>query len=139
MPKESNPAIDKPVVTNKRKKAKRSVPNGQIHVRANSNNTLICVTDSKGNVIASSSAGACGFKGSKKATAYAAQVASEKVLSLAKTSFGLQQVEVFINGIGLGRESAVRTASSLGLDVLSISDITGIPHGGVRPKKSRRV
>lgn len=125
--------------TVKRKKTKRSVPTGQVHVQATFNNTIITITDKTGAVLAASSAGACGFRGSKKGTAYAAQIASEKAANLARQSYGLSKVEVFVKGTGLGRESAVRALQSADIMVESIKDVTGVPHGGVRPKKARRV
>ncbi len=125
--------------TPKRKKVKRSVPSGQVHIYASFNNTIITFTDAQGGALAASSAGACGFRGSKKGTAYAAQVATEKAGQLAKQTYGLSKVEVFVKGIGLGRDSAVRTISTLGMQVESIRDITGVAHGGVRPRKARRI
>lgn len=122
----------------KRKKSKRSVPYGQLHVLATFNNTIVTFTDPKGGVLTYSSAGACGFRGSKKGTAYAAQVATEKAGAAAKQAHGLSKVDVFIKGVGLGREAAVRTLPGLDIRVESISDVTGVPHGGVRPKKARR-
>lgn len=121
-----------------KKKARRSVPAGQLHVLATFNNTLIAFTDTKGNVLAQSSAGACGFKGSKKGTAYAAQVASEKAAEVAKSQYGLTKVDVFVKGVGLGRDAAVRTLQNYNISVESIKDVTGIPHGGTRPPKARR-
>ncbi|MCB9821751.1 30S ribosomal protein S11 [Candidatus Nomurabacteria bacterium] len=123
--------------TVKKKKAKRIVPKGQLHIKATFNNTIVTVTDNKGEVIASSSAGACGFRGSKKGTAYAAQVASEKVLTTVKQTNSLNVVDVYINGIGQGRDAAIRAAMTIGIDVESITDKTGVPHGGVRPRKVR--
>src|SRR5688500_3859605 len=123
----------------KKKKAKRSVPAGQMHVLATFNNTIVTFTDSKGGALTNSSAGACGFRGSKKGTAYAAQVATERAGSAARQTFGLSKVDVFVKGIGLGREAAVRALTSLDIHVDSITDVTGVPHGGVRPKKARRV
>lgn len=123
----------------KKKKAKRSVPHGQMHVFASFNNTIITFTDRQGGKLTASSAGACGFRGSKKGTAYAAQVATEKAGTSAKQLHGLSKVNVFIKGIGLGREAAVRSLSGLDIQVESITDVTGVPHGGVRPKKARRV
>ena len=130
---------DKPKATPKRKKSKRSVPYGQMHVFASFNNTIITFTDSKGGALTYSSAGACGFRGSKKGTAYAAQVATEKAGSAAKQQHGLSIVDIFIKGVGLGREAAVRSLSGLDIRAESITDVTGVPHGGVRPKKARRV
>jgi small subunit ribosomal protein S11 len=123
----------------KKKKAKRSVPLGQVHVLATFNNTIVTVTDPNGGALTNSSAGACGFRGSKKGTAYAAQVAAEKAIEDAKQRFGLSKVSVFIKGIGLGRDAAVRALMSANIAVESIQDVTGVPHGGVRPKKARRV
>lgn len=123
----------------KRKKSKRSVPAGQMHVLATFNNTIVTFTDSKGGVLTYSSAGACGFRGSKKGTAYAAQVATEKAGHLVKQQHGLSKVDVFVKGIGLGREAAVRALVNLDIFVDSIQDVTGMPHGGVRPPKARRV
>ena len=97
------------------------------------------ITDKKGEVIATASAGACGFRGSKKGTAYAAQVAGEKALTTAKQNNSLHSVDVYLNGIGQGRDAAIRATSTVGIDVESITDKTGVPHGGVRPRKARKV
>lgn len=134
---ENNKATVAPTV--KKKKLKRTVSHGQVHVFASFNNTIISFTDSKGGLLTASSAGACGFRGSKKGTAYAAQVACEKAGNAAKQQYGFSKADVYVKGIGLGRESAVRTLNTLGIAVDSIKDVTGIPHGGVRPKKARRV
>src|SRR5580700_10490385 len=128
---------DKP--TPKRKKAKRTVASGQVHVQATFNNTIISFTDPKGNVLTTSSAGACGFRGSKKGTAYAAQVAAERAAQAAKQQFGFSRADVLVKGIGLGRDAAVRVLASLDIGVESIKDVTGVPHGGVRPSKARRI
>ena len=130
---------DAPAAAPKRKKSKRSVPAGQVHILATFNNTIITVTDTKGGALTYSSAGACGFRGSKKGTAYAAQVAAEKALSEAKQAHGLTKADVFVKGIGLGRDSAIRAMASVGVALDTIYDVTGVPHGGVRPKKARRV
>lgn len=124
--------------TTKSKKQRRSVPTGQLHIQATFNNTIITFADSKGNVLAASSAGACGFRGSKKGTAYAAQVAAEKAAEAAKAGYGLRTVDVFVKGVGLGRDSAIRALSNFDITVESIKDVTGVPHGGVRPRKARR-
>lgn len=124
--------------TSSRKKQRRSVPAGQLHIQATFNNTIVSFTDKKGNVIAASSAGACGFRGSKKGTAYAAQVASEKAAEIANTQYGLKNVDVYVKGVGLGRDAAVRAVGGYGISVDSITDVTGVPHGGVRPKGARR-
>jgi small subunit ribosomal protein S11 len=123
----------------KKKKAKRAVPAGQMHVLATFNNTIVTFTDTTGAKLTASSAGACGFRGSKKGTAYAAQIATEKAGQAAKQLYSLSKVDVYIKGIGLGREAAVRTLSNLDIQVESIKDVTGVPHGGVRPRKARRV
>ena len=120
-----------------RKKQRRSVPAGQLHVQATFNNTIVTFTDKSGNVLAASSAGATGFRGSKKGTAYAAQVAAEKAAEAAK-QYGLKSVDVFVKGVGLGRDAAVRALGGFDIQVDSIKDVTGVPHGGVRPRKARR-
>lgn len=125
--------------TTTKKKAKRSVPQGQVHVLATFNNTIITFTDVNGGVLAACSAGACGFRGSKKGTAYAAQVAAEKAAQTAKQQNGFSKADVFIKGVGLGRDAAVRALAGLDIQVESIKDVTGVPHGGVRPKKARRI
>lgn len=125
--------------TPKKKKIKRSIPYGQLHVLATFNNTIITFTDSKGGALVSASAGGCGFRGSKKGTAYAAQVAAEKASQIAKQTFGMVKVDLFIKGIGLGRDSAVKVLSANDIKVEKITDVTSAPHGGVRPKKARRV
>lgn len=121
-----------------RKKQRRSVPSGQLHVQATFNNTIVTFSDKKGNVLTSSSAGSCGFRGSKKGTAYAAQVAAEKATEATKTLHGLSAVDVFVKGVGLGRDAAVRALSNFDITVDSIKDVTGVPHGGTRPRKARR-
>lgn len=123
----------------KKKKAKRTVSHGQVHILATFNNTIVTFTDDKGGALTSASAGGCGFRGSKKGTAYAAQVAAEKAGQAAKQAHGFNKADVFIRGIGLGRDAAVRALGSLDIQVESIKDVTGRPHGGVRPKKARRV
>lgn len=121
-----------------KKKQRRSVPTGQFHIQATFNNTIVTFTDKGGNALAHSSAGATGFRGSKKGTAYAAQVAAEQVAEAAKNQFGLKTVDVFVKGVGLGREAAIRALSGYEISVDSIKDVTGVPHGGVRPRKARR-
>ncbi|OGL34886.1 30S ribosomal protein S11 [Candidatus Saccharibacteria bacterium RIFCSPHIGHO2_12_FULL_47_16b] len=128
---------EKPKTVTKRKKLKRQVSRGQVHILASFNNTVVSVTDEQGNVLASASAGSSGFRGSKKGTAYAAQVATEKALTDAKT-FGIAKVDVIVTGIGLGRDSAIRTLINQRLTVETIRDKTGIPHGGTRPRKAKR-
>ncbi len=123
----------------KKKKAKRAIPYGQMHVLATFNNTLITFTDNNGGALTNASAGASGFRGAKKGTAYAAQVATEQAAQAAKQVYGVTKVDVYVKGIGLGREAAVRTLQAQGIAVESIHDVTGVPHGGVRPRKRRRV
>lgn len=120
------------------KKGKRKVSRGRIYIQSTYNNTIITVTDEGGAVLGWGTAGNSGFKGSKKSTPYAAQRTMEETMGRLK-NVGLQEVDVFIKGIGSGRESAVRALQGSGLAVLSIKDQTPIPHGGVRPKKVRRV
>ena len=120
------------------KKGKRVVNAGELHIQATFNSTIISVTDKKGEVLAASSAGANGFRGSKKGTAYAAQIAAEKCLNIAKKDHAMNSVDVFVKGIGLGRDSAIRAVSSVGIKIDSITDVTPIAHGGVRPKGERK-
>lgn len=125
--------------TTRKKKEKRVVSSGQLHIQATFNNTIITFTDNHGGALTASSAGACGFRGSKKGTAYAAQVASEKAANDAKNTYGMKKVDVYVKGIGLGRDAAIRAMQNVDIFVNSIRDITGVPHGGVRPPKARRV
>ena len=124
--------------TTTRKKQRRQVSSGQLHIQATFNNTIVTFSDKKGNVLAASSAGACGFRGSKKGTAYASQVAAEKAADTVKSLYGLSSVDVFVKGVGLGRDAAIRTLGGFDITVDSIKDVTGVPHGGVRPRKARR-
>jgi small subunit ribosomal protein S11 len=123
----------------KKKRAKRSVPSGQMHVLATFNNTIITFTDNNGGALAAASAGGCGFRGSKKGTAYAAQVAVDKAAQSVKQLHGLSKVDVYVKGIGLGREAAIRTLQNHDIQVESIKDVTGVAHGGCRPRKARRI
>ena len=120
------------------KKGKRIVNAGQVHIQATFNNTIISVTDKTGGGWSASSAGANGIRGSKKGTAFAAGVAAEKALDIAKKNHALNSVDVFVSGIGLGRDAAVRAISSVGIKIDSITDVTPIAHGGVRPKGERK-
>ncbi|MEI6266568.1 MAG: 30S ribosomal protein S11 [bacterium] len=122
----------------KKKKIKKVVNYGQAHIQATFNNTIITITDNDGNVLSWATSGASGFKGSRKSTPYAAQIASEIAVEKAK-AFGLEKVDVFIKGIGTGRDSAVRAFNASGIYVNSIKDVTPIPHNGCRPPKARRV
>lgn len=126
------------IKSGKRKKSKQKVTKGKIFINSTYNNTIISVTDISGNVIAWGSAGKAGFKGSKKSTPYAGGKTMEDVLARVKDR-GLQEVDIFIKGIGSGREQAIRALLGAGLTVLTIKDRTPTPHGGVRPKKVRRV
>ncbi|NDE14072.1 30S ribosomal protein S11 [bacterium] len=129
----------KPAATGiKKKKVKRNVPVGVAHVKASFNNTLITFTDVNGDVVAWSSSGSKGFKGSRKSTPFAAQVAAEEAARKAMDS-GMRTVSVLVSGPGSGRESAVRAIASAGMRVAMIKDVTPIPHNGCRPSKRRRV
>jgi small subunit ribosomal protein S11 len=128
----------KTTTTARRRKIKRSVASGQMHVQATFNNTIITFTDDRGNALSWASSGSAGFKGSRKSTQFAAQTAAERAATAAK-DYGLSRVDVLVNGVGSGRESAIRALTSLGIAVASIKDVTGIPHGGCRPRKARRV
>lgn len=121
-----------------KKKRKRSVPVGRIYVFSSYNNTIISITDDQGNMLAQSSSGRHGFRGPKKATPYAAGVVMRAVAEQVK-DVGLKEVSVFVKGIGSGRDGALRSINSLGLNIKKIKDITPIPHNGCRPKKPRRV
>ncbi len=120
------------------KKGKRIVQAGEVHIQATFNNTIVSVSDKTGGIIAASSAGANGFRGSKKGTAYAAQIAAEKVAEIAKRDHGMNSVDVYVKGIGLGRDSAIRAFSTMGISINSITDVTPVPHGGCRPKGERK-
>lgn len=122
----------------RRKKEKRMVPHGVVHVKATFNNTIVTVTDQDGGVLTWSSAGRIGFKGSRKGTPFAAQVAGKNAGVQAR-EFGVRSVDVEVDGPGAGRESAIRALSASGIDVKSIRDVTPIPHNGCRPPKRRRV
>ncbi len=124
--------------TKGRKRERKSVPRGRAYVQSTFNNTLITLTDPQGNVLSWASAGQSGFKGSRKSTPYAAQIAAEGAARRAM-EHGLRQVDVFVKGPGSGREAAVRALQSSGLIVLSIKDSTPVPHNGCRPPKRRRV
>lgn len=126
------------VVKNKKKKIVRQVPRGSVYIQASYNNTIITVTDPNGNVLGWASSGGSGFKGPKKATPYAASVVVKELLTKI-ADYGLREVNVFIKGIGGGRESAIRAFHINGLNVLAITDTTPIPHNGCRPPKRRRV
>ena len=122
----------------KKKKIKKNIPVGIAHVNATFNNTIVTITDTKGNTIAWSSAGATGFKGARKGTPFAAQTASEAATATA-VSLGLKNVEILVKGQGSGRETAIRAVQNGGLQITAIKDITSVPHNGCRPPKKRRV
>lgn len=121
-----------------RKRIKKDVSDGIAHIHASFNNTIITITDRKGNALAWATAGGSGFRGSRKSTPFAAQVAAEKAGNTAK-EFGMKNLDVFIKGPGPGRESAVRSLNNLGFKITNITDATPIPHNGCRPPKKRRV
>ena len=122
----------------KKKKEKKSVFSGNVYIQATFNNTIVTITDLNGNAISWASAGGLAFKGAKKSTPYAAQTTAETAVKKAM-DIGLREVNVFVKGPGVGRESAIRSIGVLGVKVMSIKDITPIPHNGCRPKKTRRV
>jgi len=120
------------------RKTKRNVPNGVAHIQSTFNNTLVTISDTKGDVISWASAGSSGFKGAKKGTPFAAQTAADQAARRA-TEQGMRQVEVMVSGPGAGRETAIRALQGAGLEITLIRDVTPIPHNGCRPPKRRRV
>ena len=128
----------KPSSTRTRKKVKKNVADGIAHVHASFNNTIINITDRQGNTLCWATAGGSGFRGSRKSTPFAAQVAAERAGQQAQ-EYGMKNIEVLVKGPGPGRESAVRSLNSLGFKIVSITDVTPIPHNGCRPPKKRRV
>ena len=130
--------MNKPVAVKTKKKAKRVVTDGIVHVQASFNNTFVTITDRQGNALSWATSGGAGFRGSRKSTPFAAQVAAEQAGRVAQES-GVKTVEVRIKGPGPGRESAVRSLNALGIKVTNIVDVTPIPHNGCRPPKRRRV
>ena len=122
----------------KPKARRRNVPEGNAYVQASYNNTIVTLAEPNGNVIAWSSAGASGFKGARKATPYAAQISAENAAEKAKV-YGLEKVHVYVKGVGTGREQAIRGLVASGLNIISINDLTPIPHNGCRKKKKRRI
>ena len=121
-----------------RRKVKKNVPIGQAHIKTSFNNTIVALTDREGNVIAWESAGGAGFKGSRKSTPFAAQMAAESAARRAQ-EHGMRKVDVFVKGPGSGRETAIRSLQAAGLEVGTIQDVTPVPHNGCRPPKRRRV
>lgn len=124
--------------TNRKRRVKKNVESGVAHIHATFNNTIVMITDVQGNAVAWSSAGALGFKGSRKSTPFAAQMAAEAAAKSAMDN-GMKTVEVTVKGPGSGREAAIRALAAAGLDVTSIKDVTPVPHNGSRPPKRRRV
>ena len=121
-----------------KKRVKKNVERGQAHIQASFNNTIVTLTDAQGNALSWASAGGLGFKGSRKSTRYAAQMAAETAAKAALIH-GLKTVDVFVKGPGSGREAAIRALQACGIDVVSIKDVTPVPHNGCRPPKRRRV
>ena len=130
-------AANKKVV--RRRRERKNVEKGQVHIRSSFNNTMVTVTDTQGNALSWASSGGLGFRGSRKSTPFAAQTAAETAAKAAIDACGLKTVEVFVKGPGQGREAAIRALQSAGLEVVSIKDVTPIPHNGCRPPKRRRV
>ena len=126
------------VKSRKTKKVKRNIVAGVVHIHSTFNNTIITVTDLNGNTLAYSSAGANGFKGTRKATPFAAQIAAENAITKALDD-GLKKVEIVVKGQGVGRETAIRAIQKMGLRIITIKDVTSVPHNGCRPPKKRRV
>jgi small subunit ribosomal protein S11 len=124
--------------TTRRRREKKVVNFGQAHIQSTFNNTIVTITDANGNALCWASAGGLGFRGSRKSTPYAAQMAADSAASAAK-EFGLKSIEVFVKGPGSGREAAIRALSAAGLDVTMIKDVTPVPHNGCRPPKRRRI
>ena len=122
----------------KRRRELKKIDKGQVHIKSSFNNTIVTVTDINGNAIAQSSAGALGYRGSRKSTPFAAQQACEKAALAAKEN-GIRSVEVFVKGPGSGRESSIRALETVGIAVTAITDVSPIPHNGCRPPKRRRV
>jgi small subunit ribosomal protein S11 len=120
------------------RRERRNIPRGQAHIQATFNNTIITIADPHGNTIAWASAGTAGFKGSRKSTPYAAQIAAQQAARLAQDN-GMRELDIFVKGPGPGREAAIRSLQAAGLTVRSITDVTPIPHNGCRPPKRRRV
>ncbi len=129
---------EKKVVKKKSKAKRRLVTEGKAYIQATYNNTIVTITDLKGEVLSWSSAGANGFKGAKKATPYAAQISVENAVNKAKV-FGLEKVHVIVKGVGNGREQAIRGINTAGVNIESITDVTTVPHNGCRARKARRV
>lgn len=126
------------IIRMKKKKKLTQVKQGKVYIQASFNNTIVTVTDQLGAVLSWSSAGSLGFKGARKATPYVAQLVTQAAVEKAKPT-GIESVEIYVSGVGMGREQAVRSVGTTGLNISSIKDITPLPHNGCRPKKVRRV
>lgn len=122
----------------RKKKILKQVTDGMAHIHASFNNTIITITDRHGNSLSWATAGGCDFRGSRKSTPFAAQVAAEKAGKKAALDYGLKNIDVFVNGPGPGRESAIRALSAVGYSIMHITDVTPMPHNGCRPPKRRR-
>lgn len=127
------------IKSKKKKKVQRTAAVGRAYIQATYNNTMVTLTDQKGDVLSWASAGASGFRGAKKATPYAAQIIVKKAVDKARDEYGLKEVSVYVKGVGSGRESAVRALNANGLEINFIKDTTPMPHNGCRPRKPRRV
>ena len=123
----------------RKRRERKNVEKGQVHIRSSFNNTMVTITDAQGNALSWASSGGLGFRGSRKSTPYAAQMAAETAAKAAIENCGLKTVEVYVKGPGQGREAAIRALQSAGLEVTMIKDVTPIPHNGCRPPKRRRV
>lgn len=121
------------------RRERKNVPHGQVHIHASFNNTIVTITDVQGSTLCWASSGSAGFKGSRKSTPFAAQLAAQSAAQTARSEYSVREVDVFVKGPGPGRESSIRSLQAAGLTVLSITDITPLPHNGCRPPKKRRV
>ena len=130
--------VTKKTTASNKRRVKKNVERGQAHIQSSFNNTIVTLTDTEGNALSWASAGGLGFRGSRKSTPYAAQVAAETATKAALV-YGLKTVDVFVKGPGSGREAAIRALAAAGLEVTSIKDVTPVPHNGCRPPKRRRV
>ncbi|OIO08102.1 30S ribosomal protein S11 [Candidatus Falkowbacteria bacterium CG1_02_41_21] len=129
----------KKLVKKKKRKVAKTVKSGKAFINATYNNTILSLADNNGDVISWASAGLAGFKGAKKATPYAAQIITKIAVQKAREEYGLEEVKVYVSGVGTGREAAIRALNANGLNITAIKDVTPIPHNGCRPKKPRRV
>lgn len=137
--KTTTPDTKKPATKNKRGRNKRLITHGCAHIFVSFNNTIIMIADLAGNALTIASAGSCGFSGGKKGTAYAAQIAANQAINQAINNFGIKKLDICVKGLGQGRDSAIRALLNKNLQVSTLTDKTTIPHGGVRPRKARRV